>query len=77
MSREFDLLRDTVAPLRTVTAGVITLLNDISKRLHDAAQADDPAAMTALAADIAANTKALADAVIANTVPDVGSAPAP
>jgi hypothetical protein len=60
-------LQDAVAAERTVSASVITLLNDINQRLKDAIASGDPAALDAVVADITNNTKALSDAVVANT----------
>lgn len=77
MSAEMDALRAAVMSQRNVVDGVVTMLSDLSGRLKAAIADDDPAALQAIAADIDSNTKALADAVMANTT-DVPSAdPAP
>jgi len=69
MSQEMDRLRAAVTAERTVSASIVTLLNDINQKLRDAGASGDPAALMALADEIEANTKALADAVVANTPP--------
>lgn len=51
----------------TVVSSIVTLLAQISQMLKDAIAANDPAAIQAVAEALDANTKALADAVIANT----------
>jgi hypothetical protein len=73
-----DDLRAAVAAERSVTQGVVTLLQDLNQRLHDAVNADDMAAVSAVVADIKANTDTLAAAVAANTPSSPGTgSPAP
>lgn len=62
-----DLARLTAAVERdnTVNQSAITLLNNLSQMLRDAA--NDPAAINALADQLDAQQQALADAVVANT----------
>ena len=67
MSAEFDALRANVAAQATVIDSVITLLNDLKARLDSALAANDTAALQQLADDIDANTRRLAEAVVANT----------
>jgi hypothetical protein len=62
-----DDIRTRVEAQKTVTASVVTLLEDLRKQLQSAIQAGDPAAMQQIADDIAANTRALAEAVTAGT----------
>jgi hypothetical protein len=68
-----DDLRAAVAAERSVTQGVVTLLQDLNQRLHDAVNADDMAAVSAVVADIKANTDTLAAAVAANTPSSPGT----
>jgi hypothetical protein len=77
MSAEMDALRASVNSQATVVAGVTTMLADLSARLKAAIADDDPAALQAIASDIDSNTKALADAVMANTTPAPAPADAP
>lgn len=62
-----DLTRLTAAVERdeTVNASAITLLNQLSQLIRD--NANDPAALAALADRLDAQQQALADAVVANT----------
>lgn len=62
-----------VANETTVEKSVITLLQGISQQLRDAQASGDPAALDQVVSNINANTKALSDAVAANTP----AAPAP
>lgn len=50
-----------------VGASAIALLNGLSQQLRDAVAANDPAAISALADQLDAQTQSLADAVSANT----------
>jgi hypothetical protein len=77
MSAEMDALRASVTSQKTVVDGVATMLTDLSERLKAAIADDDPAALQAIVADVDANTKALADAVVANTAKPADPAPAP
>jgi hypothetical protein len=60
-------LQAAVAAENTVIASAITLLNGLKAQLDAAIASGDPAALTALSADIAGQTAALAAAVQANT----------
>jgi beta-phosphoglucomutase-like phosphatase (HAD superfamily) len=60
-------LQAAVAAENTVIASAITLLNGLKSQLDAAIASGDPAALTALSADIAGQTAALAAAVTANT----------
>jgi beta-phosphoglucomutase-like phosphatase (HAD superfamily) len=60
-------LQAAVAAENTVIASAITLLNGLKAQLDAAIASGDPAALTALSADIAGQTAALAAAVTANT----------
>ena len=60
-------VRDAVARNTAVDQSIITLLSGISQQLKDALAQNDPAAVQAVVDSIDANTKALADAVTANT----------
>ncbi len=71
MSPELKKLADDVAANAAVEASAVALIQGIAAQL--AAAKDDPAAVAALAAQLEASTKALADAVAANTP----AAPAP
>lgn len=77
MSAEMDALRASVTSQKTVVDGVVTMLSDLSARLKEAIANDDPAAIQAIVADVDANTKALGDAVMANTPAPADPAPAP
>ena len=62
------LLDDVIADVqdeKTVIDSVVTLLTSLSQQLKDAGT--DPVKLAALKAQIDANKKALADAVVANT----------
>ena len=60
-------LADAVAAEHTVVESVVALLAGIKAALDDAIAANDPAAIQAVADSIAADTKELSDAVVANT----------
>ena len=62
-----DDLKAAVAAEDTVVDSAVTLLKGLKDALDAAIAAGDPAALTALSADIGAKTKALSDAVAANT----------
>jgi hypothetical protein len=62
-----DDLKAAVQRNTDVDASVITLLQGIAQQLKDAQAANDPAAIQAVIDQIDANTKALSDAVTANT----------
>lgn len=65
MATDLSALTAAVAHDTEVDASAITLLNQLSQMLKDAAT--DPAAVQAIADALAANAQALADAVVANT----------
>lgn len=67
MSQEMDALKAAVAAQTSVVASVEAMLTDLAARLKQAVADDDPATISAIVADIEANTKHLADAVQANT----------
>lgn len=62
-----DDLKREVEETKTVQASAVTLITEIAQKLRDAIAAGDPAALTALAADLDASATTLADAVTANT----------
>lgn len=64
---ELDDLKAKVAANTTVIASAITLLQGLKAKLDAAIAAGDPAALTALSAELGAQDQALADAIIANT----------
>lgn len=64
---DLTALKDAVAKEREVTASVIALLGDLTKRLNDAIASQDPAAIQAVVDDINSNSASLAAAVVANT----------
>lgn len=70
---ELKALQDAVAAEDTVIDSAVTLLAGLKTSLDAAIASGDPAALTALSADIGAKTKSLADAITANTP----AAPAP
>ncbi|MDP2322587.1 MAG: hypothetical protein Q8N51_00975 [Gammaproteobacteria bacterium] len=65
MSAELDRLTSEVAENGAVIQSAITLLNGLAQQIRD--NANDPAALTALADELDANEQALAAAVAANT----------
>lgn len=65
MSAELDALTTTVNDTKTVEDSAIVLLTNLSGLIT--AAKDDPAALTALAADLKAKSDQLAAAVVANT----------
>ena len=58
----------------TVEQSVVALLRQLSTQLHDAIEAEDPAAVQAVVDMIDSNTKTLSDAVFANTPLAIGTA---
>lgn len=62
-----DDLKREVEETKTVQASAVTLITEIAQKLRDAIAAGDPAALSALAADLDASATTLADAVTANT----------
>jgi|SRR6478752_7047332 len=65
VSKELDDLKREVAESKTVTQGAAALVASLADQIRDAK--DDPEALEQLANELDANTKALADAVQANT----------
>lgn len=65
MTAELVALQAQVAQTDTVIASAVTLIQGIAAQLE--AIKDDPAAISALAADLQGTTAALAAAVTANT----------
>ena len=65
MTAEFDALQAEVAKNSEVDQSVIVLLQGLSAQIM--ALKDDPVALAAMAANLAASSQALADAVVANT----------
>jgi len=70
-----DDIRAAVAAETTVEQSIMTLLQQTVAELKTAMASNDPAAMQVVVDSIAANTKALSDAVTANT--PVAPTPAP
>ena len=62
-----DDLQAAVAAESTIIDSAITLLNGLKTALDAAIASNNPAALTQLSADITAKTKALSDALVANT----------
>lgn len=60
-------LQAAVAAEDTVIESAVTLLQGLKAALDAAIAAGDPAALTALSADIGTRTRALSDAIVANT----------
>jgi hypothetical protein len=70
-------LQAAVAAESTAVASAVTLLGGLKAALDAAIASGDPAALQQLSNDIGAQTKALADAVAANTpAPTAGVTPA-
>lgn len=61
-----DIL-DKVAKEETVEQSIITLLTSVKAELDAAIASNDPAALQALSDKLDADTKAMSDAVVANT----------
>jgi hypothetical protein len=67
MAGELDALKAAVAKDTDVDSSAIVLLQGLKAKLDAAIAAGDPAALTALSAQLGQNTDALAAAVTANT----------
>lgn len=67
MAGELEKLQQDVAAEGVVVDGAITLIKGIKAALDAAIAAGDPAALTALSAEIEAKTAALSAAVVENT----------
>jgi hypothetical protein len=70
MAGELDALKKSVADNTTVIGSAITLIQGLKQKLDDAIASGDPAALTALSAELGAQDQALADTVAANTPAD-------
>lgn len=70
MTPELQRLTDEVTEMKTVNQSAISLLQNLSQLIRD--RANDPVALNALADSMDSETKALADAVTANTPADTG-----
>ncbi len=62
-----DDLKAEVEKVKTVEASAVTLIIGLKAKLDAAIASGDPAALTALSADLDASATALGDAVTANT----------
>lgn len=73
MSAQLDALAAAVAANTTVTGSAIELLTGLHAKILEllAQEVIDPVAVQALADDLMAQTQSLADAITANTVPEV------
>lgn len=60
-------LKDSVTRNTSAEQSIVTLLNGISQQLKDAQASSDPQAIQDVITQIDANSKALSDAVTANT----------
>jgi len=67
MAGELDALRTEVAETRTVIDSAIALITGLKTKLDEAIAAGDPAALTALSAELDAKQAELAAAIAANT----------
>jgi hypothetical protein len=65
MTPELQRLTDEVSEMKSVTQSAATLLGSLSQLIRD--NANNPAALNALADDIDSSNKQLADAITANT----------
>jgi uncharacterized protein (UPF0264 family) len=65
MSAELDALTASVAKIKSADDSIIALVKGLADQLR--ANANDPAAINALAAELDAESAAVADAVAANT----------
>lgn len=65
MSPELQRLTDEVAETKQLAASSVTLINGLAQQIRD--NANDPAALNALADDLDGSNKEIADAVTANT----------
>jgi len=66
-----------VSAQTTVEQSVVILLQNLAQQIKDAQASGDPAALDQVVANINANTKALSDAVAANTPAAPPTPPAP
>lgn len=65
MSAALDRLTQEVAETKTAVASVLTLVAGLAQQIRD--NAENPAALEALADDLDASQKEIADAITANT----------
>ncbi len=65
MSAALDKITSEVADTKSVIASAVTLINGLAQQIRDLST--DPVALNALADDLDASSKSLADAVAANT----------
>ncbi len=65
MSAALDKISTEVTETKTIMESAKTLIEGLAQQIRDLS--DDPAALNALADDLDASSKALADAVAANT----------
>lgn len=75
MSAEFDTLTAKVEQTLTVEESAIALISGLAKQL--AANANDPAAILALANKLDAETQLLSAAIVANTQSTTTTVPGP
>ncbi len=68
MSAAVESVKNEVAELKTVGASTVALLGRLSQMIKE--NAEDPAALRAIADDLHAQRSVLADAVVANTPAD-------
>jgi DNA repair ATPase RecN len=71
MTPELQRLTDEITEMKTVNQSAIALLQNLSQLIRD--NANDPAALTALADELDSENKKLADAVTANTPAQPGN----
>lgn len=67
MAGELAVLTQEVAEIKTVAASAVALLNGLKAKLDEAIASGDPAALTALSAELDSAGNDLAAAVAANT----------
>lgn len=67
MSAEMDRIKASVAALTTAEKSLVKLVKDLAQLIRD--NATDPAALTAIADEMDADSKEIADAVVENTPP--------
>ncbi len=65
MSQQLDDLQAEVEEVKTVQQSAITLINGLAEQIREAGT--DPAKLAQLASDLDASSKALAEAIAANT----------
>ncbi len=65
MSAALDKITGEVTETKSIIESAVTLINGLAQQIRDLSE--DPAALNALADDLDASSKSLADAVAANT----------